>query len=159
MGMSASARLVYGYDLGGDNNGWKLQQTDKYGCLDVEAIDWLEEDDELAEKVEERLLATIGGFTEKWAPNVDGYWDRERAAKERVGVKIVFYSHSDYSMHVLGIEVIDQDWSEGVVLDLPALAAMPEANGWDAKLAAAIEALGITPTQTQPGWILCAAYG
>lgn len=32
-------------------------------------------------------------------------------------------------------------------------------GGWDAKLARALEVLGITPKQEKPGWLLCAFYG
>lgn len=158
MGTSASAKLIYGYDLGGDNNGWKIQQADEYGCLDTDAIDWITDDDfYFAGAAEERLLASIGFTDTNW--RADGYHGRLSEAKERLGLDIVFYSHHDNSMHALAAHVIEQGWSEGLVLDLPALAALPEANGWDAKLAAAIEALGMTPTQTRPGWILCAEYG
>jgi hypothetical protein len=159
MGTSASAKLVYGYDLGGANNGWKVQQADEYGCLDVDAIDWVTEDDDFdfGGAAEERLLASIGFTDTDWRAN--GYHVRLSEAKERLGLEIVFYSHHDSSMHALAAHVIEQGWSEGKVLDLTALAAMPEANGWDAKLAAAIEALGMTPTQAQPGWILVAEYG
>jgi hypothetical protein len=79
------------------------------------------------------------------------------ARQRRLGVDFQSYGVTDYSAWALAAHVINVDWSD--VVDLDALSAHPDREKWDAALTSAISALGITPTQEQPGWILCAYYG
>lgn len=155
MGTSTDAILAYGYDLGAADN-WNIHDLGEYGELPV---DWYDEDaGDFIAQAERRLLERIAGFTEQWAPN-NNYWDRQRAAKARLGVEFDTYCSDSYPMHVLAAKVITVARGDTELLDLPALTAEPAAHGWDAKLAAALQALGITPTQERPGWILCSYYG
>lgn len=157
MGRSLSAKLVYGYDLGGGEGEWKVREADEYGGLPE--LDWYDEDSEdFVGDAEKRLLAVVAGFTETWeTATADGLYEREKAAKARLGVEFEWYGVSDYSEHVLGAHTVDVCGAE--VVDLAALAARPDIPKWDAALASAVAALGITPTQEKPGWILCAYYG
>ncbi len=162
MGRSSDAILAYGYDLGGGDEEWKIHQTDEYGSIRPDQFTWYDEDDEdgsveFIEQAENRLLVA-SGFTETdW--EVDGYFARKREAKERLGVKFRTYCSGEDSMYVLAAKVITVSWGDSELLDLPALMSEPAENGWDEKLRAAIEVLGITPKQEQPGWVLCSYWG
>lgn len=117
-----------------------------------------DEEDSFFEQAEERLLAEIGHFTETdW--QADGYFERKHAAEERIGVTFESYGSYDYGGRILAVYETSVNWGCSGVLDLAALAAQPATEGWDDKLAAAISALGITPKQERPGWLLCAMYG
>lgn len=155
MGMTATAHLVYGYDLGSSEE-FRAEQRGEYGGPD---LPWFDEDehDGFAGEAEKVLLASAG-FTEARAES-DGYWERERAAKAQVGVEFASTGHVDlpgWVLHATGSERAVA-WSETMVLDPAELAqARPE---WDVKLAAALTALGITPTQVVPRWLIFPSYG
>lgn len=164
MGSSPSAFLAYGYDLGG-GDGWKIRETDEYGGIDASnasMLAWYDEDsdDGFIEQAERRLLAVIAGFTEKWGDNPDGaYFDREKAAKEVVGVKFDTYSYGEYPMHVLAAKVIEVGDDQALIVNPQDLTPdLGEVLKWNSALNAAIEALGITPEQENPSWLLCAYY-
>jgi hypothetical protein len=163
MGQSTNAVLAYGYDLGSDED-WKIQEASgEYGELQ---LDWLTtagdtEDDEDAgfiAQAKKRLLAQIAGFTETdW--QVEGFFTRQDEAEKSLGVEFKSYCSGDYPMYVLAAHAITVHRGDSQLLDLAALAADPAANGWDEKLQAALTALGITPTQQTPGWVLCSYWG
>ncbi|MEV7014072.1 hypothetical protein [Streptosporangium sp. NPDC051022] len=155
MGRSLSAKLVYGYDLGGGEDEWNVREVDEYGGLTVA---WFDEDDNDFVGAAQRRLLAAAGFTETWETRKDdGYYGREREAEASLGVKFGWYGVSDYSEHVLVAHEIKVCGAEPV--DLAGLAVHPNRAAWDAALSSALEALGITPTQEQPGWLLCAYYG
>lgn len=156
MGQSTDGILAYGYDLGGDE-GWKLEGLGEYG--EFPELPWLDEDEGFQESAERRLLAEIAGFTEEWSPGKDGYWERKEAAEARVGVKFDSYCSGDYPMFLLATKVITVHRGSVKDIDMLALAAEPAANGWDAKLRAALAALGITPQQSEPRWLLASYWG
>lgn len=156
MGRSLSAKLVYGYDLGGGEDEWKIREVDEYGDLQLH---WHDADsDDFIGDAEQRLLAVVAGFTETWETKVDDdYFARESDAKKGLGVDFEWYGVTDSSSWLLAAYFVDVGWS-GLV-DLAELQAHPDREKWDAALASAVAALGITPTQEQPGWVLCANYG
>lgn len=161
MGMSAEATLAYGYDLGTLED-FKAAERDEYGGPN---LPWLPEDDDsegFASEVEDRLLAAVG-FTEEWTPGAAerGYYDRKRAAEKASGVDLDYSGHADYSGWVLIAKGSDVsvDWAEVMTLDMAELTNSPAVEGWDAKLVAALTALGITPTQDGPKWLVYPSYG
>ncbi|MER7213170.1 hypothetical protein ABT340_39420 [Streptosporangium sp. NPDC000239] len=159
MGSAPEATLAYGYALGGAD-GWDLVEVDEYDGIDPAKVTWYDEDseDDFMGQAEKRLLATLLGFTETdW--RVDGYFAREREAKSSLGVKFYGHGYDAGQMYALVTKTITVKWGESKVLDLPTLMAEPAERGWDDKLAAALTALGITPKQERPGWLLCAYYG
>ncbi len=162
MGTSTNAVLAYGYDLGGDEEGWKIQEADEYGEL-PEGLAWYDPDgdDDLADQAHEWLLAKLAGFPGKRHPgeHENDFFDREKVAKELVGVEFESYCSSDYPMYVLAAHAITVYRGHSEVLDLGSLATDPAVNGWDDKLAAALAALGITPKQEKPGWVLVSYSG
>jgi hypothetical protein len=160
MGSSPYGRLIYGYDIGGDDVGWHIAEydQDRYELT----MPWLREetddpDDDFVTRAEKLLLTEIAGFTETdWRS--EGCSDRLQAAKERIGVCVTSYGHYDAGGHALATHEISMEWDCSDVLNLAELAARPAAEGWDDRLAAAVRALSITPSQERPGWLLCAEY-
>ncbi|GGK61795.1 hypothetical protein Sme01_03660 [Sphaerisporangium melleum] len=161
MGSSLSAKFVYGFDLGGGEDEWKIRETDEYGGIDAgnaSTLAWYDDSEDFVGEAEKRLLAVVSGFTETWDDNAgDGFYKREEAAKARLGVEFEWYGLSDSSSVLLAAHVVDVGWSGPV--DLEALHAHPDRLRWDAALATAVHALGITPTQGDLAWILCSYYG
>lgn len=154
MGMDPRARLVYGYALGGDadGEGWLIGEAGEYGEWEP---DWIGEDD-IISAAEKRLMASVG-FTET-DYKADGYFDRAREAKAQLGVE--FVSHGgEYSCWALAAWKVTVEWGEVAMVDLAALMSERVDGDWDAKLAHAITALGVTPKQERPAWLLLAAYG
>lgn len=157
MGQSTNGILVYGYDLGSDASEWKVREADEYGGL---TLDWYgEDDDDFWGAAEKRLLATAG-FTETDC-TVDGYFDREREAKARMGVEFDSYCSDGYPMFVLAAKgsVLTAYRGDCKHVDMVDLVEAPSVNGWDDKLRAALAVLGMTPTQERAQWLLCSWWG
>lgn len=158
MGQSTNAMLMYGYHLGSDYSGWELQGLGEYE--ELPALDWYDpeaEDGDIITAAERKLMADIAGFTEEWTADADGYWDRERAAKARIGVEFDSHCSGDYPMYVLAAKVITVYRGSVETID-PAedLAVQP---GWDDKLRTALDVLGLNPTQETARWLLCSYWG
>jgi hypothetical protein len=151
MGQSTNAMLVYGYHLGGEE-GWQLEGAGEYG--ELPRLAWYDpesEDSDFQEAAERRLLAELAGFTD--------YFTRERAAKAQLGVEFETHCSGDYPMFLLiakGLTAYRGDVEE---IDFGALAAEVEESGAEAKLRAALDALGVRPLQAQAKWLLCSYWG
>lgn len=101
MGQATDAILAYGYDLGGD--GWKLEGLGEYG--ELPPLSWWDDDEDFATAAERRLLAEIAGFTETWEDDHEGYYERQRVAKARLGLKVETYCSESCPMYVLAAYV------------------------------------------------------
>ncbi|MEV2239589.1 hypothetical protein [Micromonospora sp. NPDC049891] len=156
MGTSTNAMLVYGYDLGSDDE-WKLEGAGKYGEYDWEAHDWHNEDEGFAESAEVKLLAAHGFTETDW--QVDGFYQRQREAKAAMGVEVVTHCSGEYPMYVLAAKEIVAHRGDAKVLDLDALNREAVEGGYDEKLRAALTALGLTPKQDRARWLLCSYWG
>lgn len=160
MGQSTNGILAYGYDLGGEED-WKIQGVGEYS--ELPDLDWFdpenEEGDDFQSAAERRLLAEIAGFTEEWSSGNEGYFEREREAKGRLGVEFGTYCSGEYPMFLLATKVITVRRGYIETIDMADLAVAPTREGWDDKLRVALAALGITPTQEQPKWLLCSYWG
>ncbi|MFE4329685.1 hypothetical protein ACFRQM_09535 [Streptomyces sp. NPDC056831] len=155
MGQSANAMLAYGYDLGGEEE-WALRDLGEYG--ELPALGWYdpetEDDEDFQAAAERRLLAELASFTEKWDPaDGGGYFDRKRAAKARLGVQFDSHCSGEYPMYLLAAQVITVDHGSVEEINPAELLATPPE--WDTKLRAALDALGINPTQETARWLLC----
>jgi hypothetical protein len=159
MGTTIKAELSYGYRLQGDDGRWLVREvhpedSDEWGLN----LDWYEADedeDNFDDEAEKRLLASVG-FTET-DYNVDGYFDRQRAAKSRLGVRLdrTGYEAGDlmlvttqYGAYLGEAEPID-----------PAVLAAETSGPADERLRNALAVLGLTPLQEQPAWLLTAYRG
>lgn len=156
MGQSTNGILAYGYDLGG-TEGYKVREVGEYGELQ---LDWYDEDEnaDFAAAVERRLL-DASGFTETWEDGHEGYFGREREAKQRLGMELYSYCSDDYPMYLLATKVITVYRGEIETIDMGELAEAPSVHGWDDKLRAALETLGLTPTQDRARWLLASYWG
>lgn len=145
MGISVEAILAYGYDLGGDGQGWKIEGLDEYR---EPSFDWYDEDNERFEDAMLRRLAKANGV----AVRDDGYVN-EDALAAIAGVSFVMYQHADYTSYFLAAfeHTVSMGTSERIDdFEVP--------NGTDEKLRAAVEAIGIVPTEA-PGWYLAPFMG
>jgi hypothetical protein len=147
MGTSTNAILVYGYDLGSSEDGWKVEPNEE-----LEAEGYYD-----TETAADALRASVGFTEQDW--RADGYFERKNAADAKVGVALKRYCHSDFPMYVLAAETITVYRGDCKTLDFTALAGQVQAKGWDAKLARALEALGLTPLQKKPEWLLVSYWG
>jgi hypothetical protein len=159
MGQSTNGILAYGYDLGGEEGGWKVREAGEYGEL---TLPWLpdpeaEEDYDLEELLERRLL-DASGFTETYEDGREGYFGRESAAKAALGVELESYCMGDYPMYVLATKVLTAYRGDCDVIDMAELSRPEILAGWDTKLSAALAALGMTPVQEKPAWLLCSYW-
>jgi hypothetical protein len=157
MGVSTDAMLMYGYDLGGDEE-WRLRECGEYG--ELPPLDWWQEsDDEDAPDfigaAERRLLAEVAGFTET-DRRADGYFDRKQEAERQLGVEFESHCSGEYPMWVLSAKTITVYRGYLKVITTDTLAVEPE---WDQRLRAALDALGLQPTQEQAAWLLCSYWG
>lgn len=159
MGQSTNGMLVYGYNFGG-LDGWEIEEAGEYGEWQPE---WLnsdsdeDEDDDVIEAAGKVLLASVGFAETDW--QADGYYDRKRAAEARLGVEFDSYCSGDYPMWVLAADVTTVYRGDVKVIDFAALEQAREDGDWDAKLAAAVQALGVTPKQDGPKWLLVSYWG
>lgn len=156
MGTSNYAHLVYGYDIGGGDDEFRLHNLDEDGCLKVS---WLGDDrdgDCDSEDIENRLLVAHGFTeTEYWVP---GFWDRKRQAEQEIGVSIEYCGNDSYSSYLLAAcKVTTYGGPEAV--DLIDLELQRVQGGWDRKLAWALEALEFLPKQEHPSWFLTWSRG
>jgi hypothetical protein len=154
--MSASGILAYGYNLGG-GDGWEIAETGEYGELALDWFDPEDEDTDFVTEAEKRLLVAAGFTETDW--RADGYFAREREAKAALGVRFESYCSGDYSQYALATKVITVSWGEVEQIDMVELVEAPNVHGWDDKLRAALETLGLTPKQESPRWLLCSYWG
>ena len=162
MGVSTAAILAYGYDFGGEEE-WLVREVDEYGGLIPDTGGWVpdpetEEDFDVIGLAERQLLSA-SGFTETYEDGRKGYFARESAAKAALGVEFVSYCSDESPMHILAAKV--HTVARGYVGDAAALIEADAATRqeWDAKLTDALRALGWTPVQDKPKWLLASYWG
>lgn len=156
MGSSAEANLAYGYDLGDDED-FKCAERGEY---DGPEVPWLDDDDDdFVEAAGKRLLESVG-FTET-DRRADGYYDRKRAAEAALGVEATRSGADGFHGWILIAAGSKRsvEWAETMTLDPGQMLVEPGTKGWDGKLAAALTALGLTPTQNGPRWLVFPFYG
>lgn len=157
MGQSTNAMLVYGYNLGGEEE-WLLRDLGEYD--ELPALDWYNPEDEdvdFQSAAEAKLLADVAGFTEQWHSENEGYFERERAAKAKLGVKFDTHCSGEYPMYLLATKVITVYRGSVEEIDPAELAATPPE--WDTNLRTALNTLGLNPTQEAARWLLCSYWG
>jgi hypothetical protein len=153
MGNSADAYLAYGFDLGGGDNEWQVEEADQYGEW---RPTWLADDD-YRESVERALLADVGFTETDW--QVDGYYARRGEALARVGVELKPHCSGDYPVWMLVTHLVTAYWGDAKAINFTDLERLRTEGEWDAKLRRACEVLGITSKQPEPGWFLASYWG
>jgi hypothetical protein len=156
MGSDPEARIGYGYDLGSGTTTWRIANAPEYGLPE---LPWLVDDD-FTESLGKHLLTTIGGFTETDF-RAEGYFKREEAAKQRIGVRLDQSGTWDYPGHILVAINSRQavEWADTLTLDLEFMLGAGRLAKWDGQLDAALSQLGLQPTQDRPRWLVYPFYG
>lgn len=155
MGQSTNAVLAYGYDLGGDEGGWKIAEAGEYGEWEPH---WAaDEDDDPMAAAGKLLLASVDFAETDW--RADGYRARKQAAEARLGVELESYCSGDYPMWLLAAHTITVYRGDCKEIDFAALEKARADGDWDAKLTHALTTLGVTPKQERPGWLLVSYWG
>jgi hypothetical protein len=155
MGQSTNGMLVYGY-----NFGWEIEEVGEYGEWHPSWLNSDSDEDESGDVIEAAgkvLLASVGFAETDW--RADGYHDRLRAAEAQLGVEFDSYCSGDYPMWCLAAHITTVYRGDVKEIDFGALEKARVDGGWDGKLAAAIQALGVTPKQAQPRWLLVSYWG
>jgi hypothetical protein len=147
MGTSTDALLMWGYDLGGGDDPWKVEGVDEYGSIERP---WLGEGDDFESAAMKVLLATVGYTETEYSP---GQWQREEDAKKRLGVSIEEHCSGSYPMWVLTAKTHRASRGECLAVDLTVDPA------WGERLAAALKVLDLKPLQAEPCWLLASFYG
>ena len=170
MGIDVSGLLVYGYDLGGSEESWKILQADEWGTPEVDWYAEPENDEEVeyglgdyagfAGAMWDRLVAA-SGFTEiATEADYGGYYDRRREFEKAMGVELVDYGHCDFTSYILAApRQITAYLGEVTPVNMEELQSMLFTFKWDQKLRDALEKIGITPKQEKPTWLLASSYG
>ncbi|WP_042400073.1 hypothetical protein [Streptacidiphilus carbonis] len=156
--MSTTAKLIYGYRLRADEDGWQVKEihpkdSDLWGLN----LDWLGEDDEFQDKAEERLMAAVGYEEGDFDADPDAWRQRRRDAEARIGVE---FEHGGYQFGDLFLSAKKHSayLGELTVIDPAVLAAEANAEA-DERLRAALAVLGLTPLEERPAWLLTACRG
>lgn len=159
MGYTATAKLVYGWNLGGAGDGWHLQEIDENGNW---LPDWLPENSDSypAELIETTLLRSTGIVDGPYPPNQsdDTTWTKHRElvqqAKQQLGIKSEpeFHGHYDFLQYALVAYSQDADWGVTSLVNFADLEARRVAEQWDERLANAARVLGITPVRPSDDW-------
>jgi hypothetical protein len=145
MGSPVIANLAYGYDIG---------NIDESPIFEATWFDDVDPDTEPVDQLYAALYAAIPDALPE--SNVDR---RKDAAVEHFGVEIAYCGTDDYSGWVLIAVGSDREAcnADTMALDVRELLEGPDL--WDGKLAAALTALGVTPTQDWPKWLVFPSYG
>lgn len=160
MGTSTDGILAYGYDFGAEESlnlaEAQVSDTNEFGFLKTAWCDAEHEDSDgdLVVTMTRLLYESIPD-----APPAKYDWDREQAVKAHLGVWFEAYCSGSYQMWILTTHVITVSRGDTETIDPTALAAGAAAGDWDAKLAHALNVLGVHPTQDKPRWLLASFWG
>lgn len=157
MGVSTSAKLIYGYRLKTEDD-WLVKEihgpdSDEWGLN----LPWLVESDDFQDKAEERLREAVGYVEGDFNADPDGWRQRLREADAKVGVKFEAGGY-EYGDLFLATKTYRADLGEVEAVTPGGLLVMsgPTAND---RLRRALEVLGVTPLQESPAWLLTACRG
>lgn len=147
MSQSTNAMLMYGYDLDAAD-GWKIAEAGEWGEL---AAPWYDEDSDL-DSIEQAVKALYDAIPD--APDVEYGWQRDELVKEHYGAWFEGHCSDSYTMYALVAFEDTARRGHPELIDWRELDEQRNREDWDAKLARALEVLGITPKQERPAWLL-----
>ena len=156
MSTSTDGLLVYGYDIGGEDEGFAFEEF-----TEGSSPAWFDPDDEDGEGAITRFkvaLRRASGFTESYEDGQEGYFTREREADDALGVEFVEHCSDGCPMYFLAAFHLRAARGYPEALDLAELGRRAADEGWDARLAGACRLLGLTP-EGRPGWHLASYWG
>jgi hypothetical protein len=154
-GSTADGIVAYGFDLGGGYADWKIKEIDEEGNL---KLPWLDESDgdEIEALFLDHLVHESGTAPDPDAPN---YSALLREAVTVLGIQVVAYGDLDEPSYLLATRSIDTCLSACVALNLAVMQSEVRGGDYNRKLQEACAALGITPLQEQPAWLLVSDFG
>jgi len=172
MGRSLSTKIVYGYDIGGREDGWNFEEYDdreyrmkwpEWVVTDDPDADPDDDPDDFVSQAQDRLLAELTDFKEiPWdQPRPDDYYSKKNAAEKALGIEFEIYGVSDYTQWVIGFELARE--SDGIgEIDSALIAAMLNPLNMadmDYRLGQALRVLQLHPRgQLAPRLLLLASY-
>jgi hypothetical protein len=156
MGCHATGILAYGYDLGGGSQEWKVAEItgDNQSTLDWFLVD--EDADDFRDQAEACLVDRLGDFTDT-DPAAQDYYQNYARALVDVGITVDTHGDDDDPSYVLAAHLSSASSTLPQELSLDRLEQRRTTEDWDGKLADALTALGLTPAQDRPRWLLLAA--
>lgn len=162
MSTSTDGILAYGFDLD-LNEGVNLVEAGEYGELrlsyyDSEAEEVTDEDGDELGLTAIFVKRLYEGIPDALRPAVKWDFQREEAVKAHYGVWFEGHCSGDYTMYILATYAKSASRGHPVGLDFAALEAQRQAEDWDAKLAAALAVLEVTPTKPA-AWLLASYWG
>lgn len=141
MSMSPVGKLIYGYALGGTEDGPLIAEVDEDGEWQTEWAIALRTDPERKHEDPDPFEHLVDILRADGLNAGDSYTD---------GVTLILanHGHLEYGhCHALVTYECEAEWSETEPVDLVALEARRAQEGWDHLLAQAVKALGITPVE------------
>ncbi len=156
MGRSVSALIVYGYGLGGDDHGWRVQEAGEHGELRTSWYDPCE--DSFEEAALQELRATALPPLDDTA-TLDERRAHRRKTDEKLGVELTYHGHLEYPQTLLIAQGSEYRVGQGEAKIITPQMLLTVTDTWDRKLERALHMLGLTPMQQQPQWLLCTQYG
>ncbi|MEY9842510.1 hypothetical protein [Streptacidiphilus sp. EB103A] len=157
MGTSTSAKLIYGYRLQSDNEGWLVQEAlDENGEYDGLTLDWLEQDGDFHSAAKDRLRAAVG-YEEGDYADPQAWRARRNDANARVAVTFESSGYK-YGDLFLAAAVHRTDLGDTEQID-PAAMSTAADEAANERLRFALGVLGLTPIQEKPAWLLTVCRG
>lgn len=141
MSNSATAYLVYGFDLGGDeeDEGWHFAEVNEDG---EPQLDWYDPDDE-EESFFEQAVKHLEKMRPKGADCMIDYGG----------------SYTRFRYFLCAKQQFSAGGWDPQSLDLVEMELIRVRGKWDEKLTDVLGVLGITPTASAPSWLLLSYYG
>ena len=141
MGTSIDVHVAFGYDLGGDDAGWRLEGLDRWGDFDDLELPWCPPGTAhrlLDDAIESELH---NGQPETYASPL----------------KVVRYQHPDFSQFALvsaASLITYYHGSPARVLDPYTMKHETRIKEWELDRRGALDKLGLKPTQRHGQWLL-----
>ncbi len=145
MGTSTSAKLIYGYHLKSEDDGWLVQPVDGKDDDDWDAI--------VSDAGEDRLRESVGFDGTGYEDDPEDWRARRRAADAKVGVTLEHGGY-DFADLYLSARTYEVYFSNKCAAIDPAVLAAESGEDANRRLRRALRALGVTPIQEEPAWLL-----
>lgn len=141
MSTAIDVSVGFGYDLGGDDAGWRLEGIGRWDDFDDLELPWCPPN--AAHKILDDAI-----HNELHRDQPDTYASP---------LKVVRYQHPDFSQFALVIATSIITYYHGNparVLDAYTMQAQPFIKAWELDLRAGLDRLGLRPTQKHGQWLL-----
>jgi hypothetical protein len=171
MGRNLSTGIVFGFDIGGHEDGWNFEENTDSFSLDDDWYAWWpswmereegEEPEDPVTQIIEKMLKEVGGWvdSEDWLsadPAVfKAYYERKKAAEAKLGITEDMYGTDGWSGWVIGFQLTEGSYISEV--DPDAFEGL-DFHRMTQQLLHAFEVTGLTPKdQPQPRLLSLASY-